>query len=73
MAVAYVVEVKQVPMSGKLAIATTKLLGDLFAWLHYMKDSHFVAAAGLAVLLMNLYYLAYCMEEVSRTKKRGPT
>lgn len=69
-AVEYVVRIRHISAHGKLPIAIFKLLGDLFAWLYYCKQSIFVGIIGTAVLLLNLFYLAYCMEERSQTAKR---
>ena len=70
MAIEYVVCAKEISVHGKLPIAIFKLLGDLFAWLYYCKQSIFVGIIGAAVLLLNLFYLAYCMEERSQAAKR---
>ena len=34
-------------------------VGDLFAWLYYMKFSDFMVFIGVVVLLLNLLYLAF--------------
>lgn len=70
MVVEYVGCVKHISNHGKLSIAVFKLLGDLFAWLFYCKQSIFVGIVGAVVLLLNLFYLAYCMEERSQAAKR---
>ncbi len=70
MAIEYVVCAKEISVHGKLPIAIFKLLGDLFAWLFYCKQSIFVGIVGAVVLLLNLFYLAYCMEERSYPAKR---
>lgn len=70
MAIEYVVCSKEISVHGKLPIAIFKWLGDLFAWLFYCKQSIFVGIIGAAVFLLNLFYLAYCMEERSQAAKR---
>lgn len=69
-AVEYVARIRHISPPGKLPIAIFKLLGDLFAWLFYCKQSIFVGIVGAVVLLLNLFYLAYCMEERSYPAKR---
>lgn len=69
-AVEYVARIRHISPHGKLPIAIFKLLGDLFAWLFYCKQSIFVGIIGAAVFLLNLFYLAYCMEERSQAAKR---
>lgn len=73
MAVEFVLCGKRITQHGKIPIAVTKLLGDLFAWLYYMKNSLFVMIVGVVVFLVNLFYLALCLEEraaLSKKKKK---
>lgn len=67
----YVIKAKSISKRGKVGIAVLKFLGDLCAWLFYMKASLFVSIAGLIVLLLNLFYVAYCLEEYSKNERRG--
>lgn len=68
MAGEYVLMVRKVSFAGMIPIAITKLLGDAFAWLAYAHESAVVLAVGIAVLLLNLFYIACCMEEPMRRK-----
>lgn len=70
MAVEYVLCAKQIALQGKISIGVLKLLGDLFAWLANMQNSVFVAVCGLIVLLLNLFYLAICLEQNSHNRKK---
>lgn len=62
-AMEYVIKAKSISKRGKAQIAIFKLLGDVCAWLFYMKNSEFVGIVGFVILLLNLFYLAYCLEE----------
>ncbi|MCD7859388.1 MAG: hypothetical protein LUH51_04350 [Firmicutes bacterium] len=66
MAAEYIARAGSVAPHGRIPIAVTKLLGDLFAWLCYARYSVFVAAVGFVVLLLNLFYLSYSLEYVSQ-------
>ena len=68
MAIEYVLTVKRISVRGKIPIATFRLLGDFFAWLCYWEYSLFVAIVGAIVMLLNLFYLCYCLEESNRIK-----
>lgn len=68
MAVFFIVKVNYLSQHGRIAIACTKLIGDLFAWIVYSKDSTAVSIIGLLVLLLNIMYLAVCLEKQSKTK-----
>ncbi len=74
MAVDYLLSFKRIDTRGKIAIAVTKLLGDLFALLAYCKESVFVVVAGILVLILNLFYLSACLEERAdiHRRKRSP-
>lgn len=69
-ALEFVLRAEKISFRGRLAIATTKLLGDLCAWLYYLQYSVFVKITGAAVLLINLFYLAQCLEFAAHRKKR---
>ena len=63
MAAAFVLQRKQIDKNGKVFIATTKLLGDIFAWLAYMDETIFILIIGLLVFFLNAGYLAYSILE----------
>lgn len=69
MAADFVRSVRNISLHGKIPIAVAKLLGDAAAWLHYLSKSSVVTVIGIVVLLLNLYYLCYCLEERSRAGK----
>ena len=68
MAIEYVLCAKQIAPQGRISVGVLKLLGDLFAWLSNMQSSVFVAVCGLIVLLLNLFYLAICLEQSSHSR-----
>lgn len=68
MAVFFIVKVNYLSQHGRITIACTKLIGDLFAWIVYSKDAVAVSIIGLLVLLLNIMYLAVCLEKQSKTK-----
>lgn len=70
MAAEYVAAVKQISPNCKVPIAICKLLGDLFAWLCYYKNSMYAAVTGAIVLALNLFYLCWCIEERERSRKK---
>lgn len=70
MAIEYVLCAKQIAPQGRIPVGVLKLLGDLFAWLSNMQSSVFVAVCGLIVLLLNLFYLAICLEQSSHSRKK---
>lgn len=70
MAVEYVLCAKRIARQGKIPVGVLKLLGDLFAWLSNMQSSLLVTVSGLIVLLLNLFYLAICLEQNSHTRER---
>lgn len=69
MAAEYITRARSIAPHGRIPIAVTKLLGDLFAWLCYAQNSVFVAVTGFVVLLLNLFYLSYSLEHVSQRKR----
>lgn len=69
MAVFFIVKVNSLSPHGRITIACTKLIGDLFAWIVYSKDSMAVSIIGFLVLLLNIMYLAVCLEKQSKIKK----
>lgn len=70
MAIEYVIRSKKIALKGRTPIALAKLLGDLFAWLAYMQQSPFVAVTGFAVLLLNIFYLALCLEQEAKGRRK---
>lgn len=70
MAIEYLLCAKQIALQGRIYVGVLKLLGDLFAWLSNMQGSVFVAVCGLIVLLLNLFYLAICLEQSSHSRKK---
>lgn len=70
MAVEFLACVKKISSHGRIPIAITKLFGDLFAWFYYMKFSNFVVFIGVVVFLLNLLYLAFCLEENAALSKK---
>ena len=70
MAIEYVLCAKQIAPQGRISVGVLKLLGDLFAWLSNMQSSLFVAVCGVIVLLLNLFYLAICLEQSSHSRKK---
>ena len=70
MAIEYVLCAKQIVPQGRISVGVLKLLGDLFAWLSNMQSSLFVAVCGVIVLLLNLFYLAICLEQSSHSRKK---
>ena len=71
MAVEFVTCVKKIAPQGRILIALTKLLGDLFAWLCYMRNSTFVAIVGAVVFLLNTLYLVLCLDETATPPKKN--
>lgn len=71
MALEYVWAVKRISPRGKVTIASMKLLGDAFAWLCYMKHTPFVFVTGLAVFVLNFYYLNRCLKEPSCCEEKS--
>lgn len=65
MAAEFIIYGKRISLHGKFLIGITKLLGDLFAWLYYMRNSIPVMIIGAAVFLLNLFYLAFCLDEMA--------
>ncbi len=71
MATDYLLSARKIATQGKIAIAVVKLIGDIFAWLAYASQSRYVFVIGLIVLLLNMTYLCYCLEESARLQKKG--
>lgn len=71
MAVEFILCAKRITPHGKIPIAVAKLLGDLFAWFHYLRNSSFIMVVGLIVLLLNTLYLAICLEEQASKRKKA--
>lgn len=71
MAAEFVLVAKRISPNCRAPIALCKLLGDLFAWIAYWEASPFVAVAGAVVLVLNLVYLCWCLEEKERTRGKA--
>ncbi len=69
-AIMYLLRAKRIDHRGKVSIAVAKLCGDFPAWLGYMRDSVWVAVGGFIILLLNLLYLIYCLEEKAMMSQR---
>lgn len=61
MAVEYMCSIIHISPRGRTIIGIFRLLGDLFAWFAN-KESTVVFVIGAVVLLINLFYVAYCFE-----------
>lgn len=61
MAVEYMCSIIHISPRGRTIIGIFRLLGDLFAWFAN-KESTVVFVIGGVVLLINLFYVAYCFE-----------
>lgn len=70
MSLEFVLLGKVIAPQGKILIGSLRLLGDLFAWLFYLRQSTLVGILGGLVLLLNLFYLAYCLEQRSILGRR---
>ena len=71
MSVMFIVLGKQIEMTGKIPIAAAKMIGTLCASIVCGKISLFLAVLGTIIFLVDLFYLACCMEEQSRSRKKG--
>lgn len=71
MACDYVVNAKKISKHGKIPIAITKFWGDFFAWLAY-SEYMYVNIIGAVVFLLNLYYLAVCLDASRDERCRRP-
>lgn len=69
MAIEYLVASKFISYRGKIVIACTKLIGDLFAWLCYYKSLKFVAIIGLVVFTINIFYLIIAIFSIKTRQK----
>lgn len=69
MAVDFLINARKISLNGKILIASTKLLGDFFAWLTYANASLYVTVIGAIVFLINLYYIAICLDESAKNNK----
>ena len=52
-------------------IGIFRLLGDLSAWLGYMRSSTVVLVTGAAVLVVNALYLCFCFELLARNRQNS--
>jgi len=66
MAVSFLVDRVKLSPKLKVPIAFTKLLGDMFAGLHYAPYCAFVGILAGIILICNLYYLYLCIKEKTR-------
>ena len=71
MAAEFLICGRKIALHWKIPIALTKLLGDFFAWSYYMKNSTLVLIIGVVVFLLNLFYLAFCLEENAALSTKG--
>ena len=70
MAAEYLLMARSLSARGQIAIGLCRLLGDLFAWYGNRQESVFVMIAGVAVLLINIIYIAVCISlRKNQTKK----
>ena len=72
MALEFLLRAKIISRRGKLLIAAAKMLGDIGAFLGNRSAAAYVLPIGLVVLVLNMLYLSYCLEENSgaRLKKK---
>lgn len=70
MALEFLLRAKDISRHGKLLIAAAKMLGDIGAFLGNRSAAAYVLPIGLVVLVVNLLYLSYCLEERSRVRKK---
>ena len=68
MALDFVVNAKKTSTRGRIPIAITRLLGDLFAWIAYAQSTY-VNVIGIIVLMLNLYYVSICLELDAQANK----
>lgn len=68
MAAIFIVDIKKLSSHLRTVIGITKFLGDAAAWIFYKNNSVVVNVLGVAVLVLNLFYIAYSMELSSRKK-----
>lgn len=69
MSAAFIWKAKTLPLEGKIPIAVLKLVGSAAAWIFYLSDSVAVLIFGAVFVLLDLYYLCYCLEERNRARK----
>lgn len=74
-AILYVIKIKEISKHGRSFIGFLRLIGDLFAWLAYMKYSPVILLIGVAVLMTNILYVCYSLEledcELKKAKDKG--
>ena len=68
-AISYVVASKTISPRGKTAIAVAKFIGDIAAWQYYQQYSILIWIIGAIVFLLNLYYIAICLDESAKKNK----
>ncbi len=71
MAAEYVLICKQISKHGKLKIGILRLLGDLFAWFANLRHSLAVGFLGGGILLLNIFYISCCLEELNQDLKQN--
>lgn len=71
MAIEYLVFAKKISHQLKMPIAVTSCLGNVFAWIGYFQQSVFVEIIGGVTIVLQLIYIAYCLEESSRINVKG--
>lgn len=67
----YAVFCKKISPRGKIWIGLFRMMGDAAAWLYNMRYSWVVGVLGAIILLLNIYFLACCMEENARKRRGG--
>lgn len=70
MAICFILWRKNMSPHLKIPIATTKLLGDLFAGILCVKETKFVLIVAIAVFICNVSYLIFCVIEYKTTDKK---
>ena len=70
MAGEYVFMIKKLPSYFRLEVGVFRTLGDLFAWLSNLRQSMLVSIIGILILLINLFYVCYCIELQNTESRR---
>lgn len=71
MAIEYLVFAKKISTHLKIPIAVTSCLGNVFAWIGYFQQSVLVEITRVVLIILQLIYIAYCLEESSRINVKG--
>lgn len=62
MALEYLFIIRSLSSHGRFLIGSFRLLGDMFAWIRNMQYSGIVLLIGILVLIINIFYLCYCLQ-----------